>query len=49
MEVTVLGGVFTSVLLLVHILVIPFYFFGKRIRAATSKGWLARMHARSVA
>jgi hypothetical protein len=43
-----ISGAFAGILLAVHMLVIPFYFFGKRIRVWTSRGALARIHRQSV-
>ncbi|KAH8890242.1 putative MFS transporter [Thozetella sp. PMI_491] len=44
----VVSGIFTGVLLVNNLAVILFMIFGKRIRVATSKTWLASIHARSA-
>ncbi|KAK3321726.1 major facilitator superfamily domain-containing protein [Apodospora peruviana] len=44
----VIAGAFTAVLVLNNLMVIVFMLFGKRIRVATSKTWLARMHKKTV-
>jgi hypothetical protein len=43
----VIGGIFCGVLLANNLAVILFMAFGKRIRVATSKTWLANMHKRT--
>jgi hypothetical protein len=43
-----IAGAFCAVLFFVHVLVVPFYIFGKRIRIWTSKSKLAELHRRSV-
>ncbi|KAM7187723.1 protein HOL1 [Naviculisporaceae sp. PSN 640] len=40
----VIAGAFTGVLVLNNLMVVVFMIFGKRIRVATSKTWLAAMH-----
>jgi hypothetical protein len=40
----ILAGVFVGVLLANNIAVIPFMIWGKKIRVATSKTWLAAVH-----
>jgi hypothetical protein len=45
---TIVAGAFTAVLCVDTFAVIPFWFFGKKIRQATSVGRLARMHQRSI-
>ena len=45
---TVLAGIFTAVLLVNNLAVIPFMIFGKRIRVATANTWLASVHASSA-
>jgi len=44
----VMAGAFTAVLLLNNLGVIVFMIWGKKIRVATSKTWLAAMHKRSA-
>ncbi|KAK3937817.1 MFS general substrate transporter [Diplogelasinospora grovesii] len=44
----VIAGAFTAVLCLNNLMVIVFMLWGKRIRVATSKTWLASMHKRSA-
>lgn len=44
----IIAGVFTAVLCVDTFAALGFYFFGKRIRKATSVGRLARMHQRSI-
>jgi len=44
----VIAGAFTAVLVLNNLMVIVFMIFGKRIRVATSKTWLADMHRKTV-
>ncbi|KAK4214903.1 major facilitator superfamily domain-containing protein [Rhypophila decipiens] len=44
----VIAGAFTGVLVLNNLMVLVFMAFGKRIRVATSKTWLARMHRSSA-
>lgn len=43
-----IGGIFGSVLLANNLLLIPFWFFGKRIRIFTSKSWLGGMHKKTA-
>ena len=42
--VTIIAGVFCGVLFASDLMLLVFMFFGKRIRIATSKTWLARLH-----
>ncbi len=42
--VTIIAGVFAAVVAVNNLMVIVFMLFGKKIRVATSKTWLARMH-----
>jgi len=44
----IVAGAFTAVLCVDTFAVLPFWFFGKKIRKATSVGRLARMHQRSI-
>ncbi|KAK1760242.1 protein HOL1 [Echria macrotheca] len=44
----VIAGAFGGVLFLNNLMVIVFMIWGKRIRVATSKTWLARMHKRTA-
>ena len=43
-----IAGIFTGVLLANNLSLIIFMLFGKRIRIATSRSWLARLHNRTV-
>jgi len=45
--VKVISGIFCGVLLANNLALIPFMLFGKRIRIATSKTWLASMHRKT--
>lgn len=45
--VTVIAGIFCGVLAANNLALLVFMAFGKKIRVATSKTWLARMHKRS--
>jgi hypothetical protein len=40
----VIGGIFCGVLLINNLALVPSMLFGKKIRIATSKSWLASMH-----
>lgn len=42
--VKMIAGIFCGILLLNNLAVIPFMIWGKKIRVATSKTWLARVH-----
>lgn len=42
--VTIIAGVFCGVLAANDLMLLVFMFFGKKIRIATSKTWLAQMH-----
>ena len=42
-----IGGIFCGVLLINNLALIVFMLFGKKIRVATSKTWLAAMHKRT--
>ena len=44
----IISGAFAAVLAVDTFFVFIFYFWGKKIRAATSRGALARMHQRSI-
>ena len=44
----VIAGIFTGVLLANNLSLLIFMFFGKKIRIAISKSWLARLHKRTV-
>lgn len=44
----IVAGAFTTVLCVDTFTVLPFWYFGKKIRKATSVGRLARMHERSI-
>ncbi|KZO98488.1 MFS general substrate transporter [Calocera viscosa TUFC12733] len=43
-----IAGVFMAILLVNNLCLLIFMFFGKRIRIATSKTWLARMHKSTI-
>ena len=43
--VKMIAGIFCGILLLNNLALIPFMLFGKRIRIAISRSWLARMHS----
>ncbi|KAK4939652.1 hypothetical protein LTR10_020152 [Elasticomyces elasticus] len=45
--ITVIAGIFCGVLAANDLALLVFIFFGKKIRIATSKTWLARMHKRT--
>ncbi|KAI1616620.1 serine/threonine kinase 16 [Exophiala viscosa] len=45
--ITVIAGIFCGVLTANDLALLVFMFFGKKIRIATSKTWLARMHKRT--
>jgi hypothetical protein len=45
--VTIIAGVFCGVLAANDLCLLIFMFFGKKIRIATSKTWLASMHRRT--
>ncbi|EXJ68097.1 uncharacterized protein A1O5_08712 [Cladophialophora psammophila CBS 110553] len=45
--VNIIAGVFCGVLMANDLMLLVFMFFGKRIRIATSKTWLAQMHRRT--
>jgi hypothetical protein len=42
-----IGGIFCGVLLINNLALLVFMFFGKKIRIATSKTWLAALHRRT--
>ena len=46
--VKMIGGIFCGILLLNNLATIPFMIWGKKIRVATSKSWLAQMHKRTA-
>ncbi|KIW85606.1 hypothetical protein AYO21_05792 [Fonsecaea monophora] len=45
--VTIIAGVFCGVLMANNLMLLVFMFFGKKIRIATSKTWLAQMHRKT--
>jgi hypothetical protein len=46
--VKMIGGIFCGILLINNLATIPFMIWGKKIRVATSKTWLAQMHRRTA-
>ena len=46
--VVIISGIFVAVLLVNNLALLPFMFFGKRIRQYYAGTWLARMHKRTI-
>jgi hypothetical protein len=45
---TIIIGAFVPILVVNCLMVVVFIFWGKRMRVATSRSWLARFHARTI-